>query len=127
MLADADNFSPGKKLESLRAVDIFHPWESIDEKRLCLRCGQIISGREIKVCGGEGGRGALRLECPTEGCPAVPIEWVMLDCSTEPPSRKPGEALAPEVPLTTTDGKPPPRPPRRRPQLFGFLRDALFV
>ncbi|HEY2799143.1 MAG TPA: hypothetical protein VGI85_00990 [Chthoniobacterales bacterium] len=119
---DAD-FSPGKKLESLRAVDIFHPWESIDEKRLCLRCGQIISGREIKVCGGEGGRGALRLECPTEGCPAVPIEWVMLDCSTELPAAKAVAPSPPEAPLPPLDDKSAPRR-RPRPSLFKFLRVA---
>jgi hypothetical protein len=71
--------APAKKLRALREADIFHPWHSLDEKRHCRRCGQIFTGRQIKVyrVRGEGMR--YRLECPTEGCPSVPIEWMVSD------------------------------------------------
>lgn len=70
---------PVQKLAALRAGDIFHHWESIDEERLCRRCGEIITGRAIKVFQGRRGRDDPRLECPTEGCPSVPFEWIMLE------------------------------------------------
>ncbi len=114
------------KLKILRARDIFHRWESIDERRLCRRCGQIITGREIKVVGGRGEEGDLHLECPTEGCPSVPIEWIMVEALDG------SEPVAPQL---------PPRPEknglaapgrdgfrlRQRPGIFGFRRIGVFV
>ncbi len=76
--------SPAQKLAALRAHDIFHHWESIDEERFCRRCGEVITGREITVFRGRRGQDDLRLECPTEGCPAVPIEWIMLEPEAPP-------------------------------------------
>lgn len=84
------SLAPTQKLAALRARDIFHHWESIDEERLCRRCGEIITGREIKVFHGRRGRDDLRLECPTEGCPSVPFEWIMLE-RPEAPQLTPGE------------------------------------
>ncbi len=75
--------TPAQKLATLRALDVFHHWESIDEERLCQRCGEIISGRAIKVLVARRGlKKELRLECPTDGCPAVPIEWVVVVADT---------------------------------------------
>ncbi|MGH7936690.1 MAG: hypothetical protein ACREF8_06745, partial [Chthoniobacterales bacterium] len=73
---------------------------------------------------GRRGQGTVRLECPTEGCPAVPIEWVMLDCATEPSSRKPEEALPPEVPLARPDNKPPPPSTATAPSFWVFASRA---
>lgn len=95
MLSEIASISPEEKLEALRKLDIFHHWDSLDEKRLCIRCGQIISGHEIKVFGGHCPQGSMRLECPTAGCAAVPIEWLML----EPPDvRLPESPPEPDVP-----------------------------
>jgi hypothetical protein len=44
--------------------------------RLCLGCGKIISGAEIRLTRGLGGLGLLGLRCPTEDCSAGPMEWV---------------------------------------------------
>ena len=79
MSPDLVSLSPARQLAALRARDIFHQWESIDEERFCRRCGEVITGRAIKVFHGPGGRDDLRLECPTEGCPSVPFEWIMLE------------------------------------------------
>ncbi|HEY3602046.1 MAG TPA: hypothetical protein VGK72_08830 [Chthoniobacterales bacterium] len=70
------NLSPVKKLKALREADIFHHWDSLDEERYCRRCGEMFTGREIKVFRGWRDGPRYRLECPTEGCPAVPIEWI---------------------------------------------------
>jgi hypothetical protein len=45
-LADAE------KLDTLRRLDQFREWQSLDEKRYCLVCGNLITGREIQVTAG---------------------------------------------------------------------------
>ena len=70
-LTDAD------KLEVLRRLDQFRQWRSLDEKRYCLVCGKIITGRQIQVAGGTRGNGSLRLNCPTERCNSIPMDWVL--------------------------------------------------
>ena len=71
MLLDAE------KLDALRRLDQFRQWRSLDEKRYCLVCSKIITGREIQVAGGTRGNGSLRLSCPTERCNSIPMDWVL--------------------------------------------------
>jgi hypothetical protein len=70
-LPDAD------KLDVLRRLDQFRQWRSLDEKRFCLVCGNIVTGRQIQVAGGTRGDGLLRLSCPTEHCNSIPMDWVL--------------------------------------------------
>ena len=63
------------KLEALRKLDPNHQWDSLDDQRYCTRCDHIITGRQIEVAGGTRAQGPLRLECPTQGCPATPAQW----------------------------------------------------
>jgi hypothetical protein len=75
-------FSPIKlsdvdKLDALRRLDQFRPWRSLDEKRYCLVCGKIITGEQILVTGGTRGNGPLRLNCATERCHSIPMDWVL--------------------------------------------------
>jgi hypothetical protein len=67
---------PQEKLKLLQRLDGFRHWGSIHERRLCLGCGKIISGTEIKLSRGMEGLGLLGLRCPTEDCAAGPMEWV---------------------------------------------------
>jgi hypothetical protein len=67
---------PEEKLKLLQRLDGFRQWGSVHERRLCLGCGKIISGTEIKLSRGMEGFGLLRLRCPTEDCAAGPMEWV---------------------------------------------------
>jgi len=69
-LSDAD------KLVALQHLDQFREWRSLDEKRYCLVCGKIITGRQIQVAGGTSGNGPLRLSCSTGGCNSIPMDWV---------------------------------------------------
>ena len=71
------NLPDEEKLEALRRLDQFRKWHSLDEKRYCLVCGKLISGRQIQVAGGTGGNGPLRLSCPTERCNSIPMDWVL--------------------------------------------------
>ena len=66
------------KLEALRRLDQFRNWNSLDDRRRCLRCGRIIAGHEIEFVGGERGYGPLRARCPTKDCDAIPFDWVLL-------------------------------------------------
>jgi hypothetical protein len=69
--------SDEEKLEVLGRLDQFRQWCSLDEKRYCLVCGTLISGRQIQVGGGTRGNGPLRLSCPTERCNSIPMDWVL--------------------------------------------------
>ena len=115
------HLSVEERLDALRSLDIFHPWESVDEKRLCRRCGNIITGRQIKIrCHGWGGK-PTRLECPTEGCLGVPLEWIMLD---SPVQLRPRAATA-ESPDERKDRGSPQCHARNAPapkRMFEFLR-----
>jgi hypothetical protein len=76
-LCVATKLSDEEKLEVLRRLDQFRQWHSLEEKRYCLVCGNLISGRQIQVAGGTRGNGPLRLSCPTERCNSIPMDWVL--------------------------------------------------
>ena len=75
-LVSSVKLSDEEKLNVLQRLDQFRHWRSLDEKRYCLVCGEIISGREINVIGPTRANGPLRVTCPTEHCNAMPMEWV---------------------------------------------------
>jgi hypothetical protein len=64
------------KLQVLQRLDQFRQWRSLDEKRYCLVCGKIVTGREIQLIGGRRGNEPLRVICPTNGCHSIPMDWV---------------------------------------------------
>jgi len=68
--------SDEEKLNILQRLDQFRQWHSLDEKRYCLVCSKIITGRQIQVIGGTRGNGPLRIICPTNHCHSIPIDWV---------------------------------------------------
>jgi hypothetical protein len=76
-LSSPVKLSDRDKLEALRRLDQFRPWRSLDEKRYCLVCDNIITGKQIQVTGGTRGNGPLRLSCPTERCHSIPMDWVL--------------------------------------------------
>ena len=76
-LASPTKLSDEEKLETLRRLDQFRQWRSLDEKRYCLVCGKIITGRQVRVMGGTRGNGPLRISCPTERCNSIPMDWVL--------------------------------------------------
>jgi hypothetical protein len=66
---------PNDKLDVLRYLDEFHYWHSLDDQRICKRCGNTITGSQIGVIELQGTRGKLRLKCPTAGCVSTPGDW----------------------------------------------------
>jgi hypothetical protein len=69
--------SDGDKLDTLRRLDQFRKWHSLDGKRYCLCCGNLIDGWDIQVVGGTRGTGPLRIICPTERCDSIPMDWAL--------------------------------------------------
>ena len=76
-VASSITLSDADKLDALRALDQFRQWRSPDEKRYCLVCGKIITGRQIQVAGGTHSDEPLRLSCPTAQCNSIPMDWVL--------------------------------------------------
>ena len=77
MLSTTARLADDEKLEVLRRLDQFRQWHSLDDKRYCLVCGILITGRQIQASGGTRGNGPLRLSCPTERCNSIPMDWVL--------------------------------------------------
>jgi hypothetical protein len=77
VLTSAVHVSDEERLRILRRLDQFRHWHSLDDKRYCLVCGKIITGRQIQVLGGARGNGPLRLVCPTQRCHSIPMDWVL--------------------------------------------------
>jgi hypothetical protein len=75
-LVSSAKLSDQEKLDILRRLDQFRQWHSLDEKRYCLVCGEIITGREINVVEATRANGLLRITCPSGHCNATPMEWV---------------------------------------------------
>jgi hypothetical protein len=75
-LLSSIRLSDEEKLNVLQRLDQFRRWHSLDEKRYCLVCGEIFTGREIQVIESTDGDAPLRVICPTEHCHAIPMEWV---------------------------------------------------
>ena len=76
-LSTATRLPDEENLEALRRLDQFRAWHSLDEKRYCLVCGKLITGRQIQLAGGTHGNGPLGLNCPTIGCNSIPMDWVL--------------------------------------------------
>lgn len=64
------------KLELLRKMDHHREWHSLDEKRYCIACGSIITGRDILIVGDGPAAEPLRAICPTDECQSIPMDWV---------------------------------------------------
>ncbi|MEY2536351.1 MAG: hypothetical protein QOG67_91 [Verrucomicrobiota bacterium] len=67
------HISLDERLSILREADHFRKWSSLDDRRCCVLCERIFSGRQIGMTRLAHGR--FRLQCPTEGCSADPSRW----------------------------------------------------
>jgi hypothetical protein len=68
--------SAKEKLSLLKQLDRWRRWDSLDDRRLCLGCGQIITGHEINVIQSEE-PATEEAHCPTEGCHSIPLDWIL--------------------------------------------------
>ncbi len=65
------------KLLTLRRLDQFRNWVSLDDQRRCLKCGRLITGRQIELVGNARDLGLLEARCPTKDCTAIPLDWAL--------------------------------------------------
>lgn len=79
-----DNFSEDR-LRILQKSDLERHWYTVDDKRVCILCEHIISGRDIRISGGPE---EYSLACPTPGCPGNSTHWLLF----RPASQNDGEA-----------------------------------
>jgi hypothetical protein len=61
------------KLVALQESDSYRKWYSLDDRRVCVLCEKLISGRMIDVW--QDDIGTFLLHCPTPGCPGTPRDW----------------------------------------------------
>ena len=66
------HYSPEDRLDLLREKDLRRKWYSLDDKRVCVLCDRVITGRQVEI---RRRRGCATLHCPTEGCEGTPNEW----------------------------------------------------
>ena len=69
--------SDGDKLQALRRLDQFRKWRTLDDRRYCLCCGDLLTGHDIEIVGGTRGTGPLRAICPSERCNSIPMDWAL--------------------------------------------------
>ena len=64
---------PEEKLAVLRATDSRRKWVSLDDQRVCVLCGRVITGRQIEVTPAL--NRTYSVHCPTPDCAALPSDW----------------------------------------------------
>jgi hypothetical protein len=62
-----------ERLDILRRADCIRKWDSLDDRRICVICERVFTGRQIEIHRDH--RGRYKLECPTEGCPSFVAHW----------------------------------------------------
>jgi hypothetical protein len=62
-----------EKLSLLREADPIRHWSSLDDRRVCVLCNRVITGRMIDTWQDRSGH--CRFHCPTPDCPATPRDW----------------------------------------------------
>ena len=94
----------GDKLNALRRLDQFREWHSLDDNRYCLVCGKIITGRQIQVAGDASVDGLQRVNCPTERCSSIPMDWALPTDEILAAAKKDQPNECNMAPTTTPDG-----------------------
>ena len=73
------------KLVALQENDSYRKWYSLDDRRVCVLCEKLISGRMIDVWQDE--IGTYLVHCPTPGCPGTPRDWFYCGLKKSRPSK----------------------------------------
>jgi hypothetical protein len=83
------------RLAVLQEADGHRKWYSLDDRRVCVLCDRVISGRMIDIW--QDSHGSYHLHCPTPGCPATPRDWFYHG----PVRSRPGKITASRASLST--------------------------
>jgi hypothetical protein len=68
------DLTPEDRLAVLRMADSERKWSSLDNRRLCLHCHRLMTGRQIEITCTQ--HGQYVLHCPTTNCTSAPSEWI---------------------------------------------------
>jgi len=71
------HLAPEERLDLLRQADTIRKWNSLDDKRLCIMCQRVFSGRQVEIQRDR--RGRYLLKCPTDDCPSFIAHWFHLE------------------------------------------------
>ena len=85
----SDRYPAEDRLAILRMLDTWRGWHSLDDARVCVRCGQVITGAQIKIAADAHGKAVLK--CPTQDCDSTPEAWayhLFADRTGSPPLAK---------------------------------------
>jgi hypothetical protein len=63
---------PEERLDILRKIDRESGWSSLDDRRICLICDRLFTGRQVEI---DAGKSGYTLHCPTPGCPSHFQHW----------------------------------------------------
>ena len=85
----------GELLGVLQAADSLRKWYSLDDRRVCVLCDQLITGRQIEIT--QDSRGHYTLECPTPGCRSSVNEWFYPATSAAPAAEAGADLPAQDV------------------------------
>ena len=69
-----------EKLTTLQEADSIRRWSSLDDRRVCVLCNRVITGRMVDIW--QDAQGTYHFHCPTPGCPAEPRDWFYHDPMT---------------------------------------------
>ncbi|MEP6810235.1 MAG: hypothetical protein ABI992_08315 [Chthoniobacterales bacterium] len=84
-----DQLAPPDRLTLLQKLDRQRVWHSLDERRLCVICRSVITGREVVIR--EAVTGQPEAHCPTAECNGTPGDWFHYAsaCAADPaPSKR---------------------------------------
>ena len=73
------HFLPEERLAILKAADSARKWYSLDDKRVCVICDRVFTGRQIDIQSDRKGR--YFLACPTPACPSNINQWFLCEVS----------------------------------------------
>ena len=73
------HFPPEERLAILKAADSARKWYSLDDKRVCVICDRVFTGRQIDIQSDRKGR--YFLACPTPTCPSNISHWFLCEVS----------------------------------------------
>jgi hypothetical protein len=67
------HLAPEQRLDLLRQADTIRKWNSLDDKRHCIMCQRVFTGRQVDIQRDQ--RGRYLFKCPTEDCPSFIAHW----------------------------------------------------
>jgi hypothetical protein len=73
------HFQLDERLAILKAADSARKWHSLDDKRVCVICDRVFTGRQIDIQSDQ--KGHYFLACPTPTCTSNISHWFLCEVS----------------------------------------------